>query len=634
MLSPDQQMEELKAAGNEEFSRGQLDRALQCYTDALNVPNSDSSSHQSKARIYGNRSLINGKLGNLEASLLDANHCVSLDKNWPKGYYRLGMAFDNMQQHSEAMMAFELGLAFLSDGDGDKKLEQEFNKKIKALQQNQDDAQNVVKLEEVRRATVTADTLAVTLDRQKVSDDCEGGVGNIYVRSLSEGIDNRGVFAKKRIPAKRVILAVPRAMMLTLQVARQESSICRKLDSAVRSQALRLLSPNHCFFAVFMLGDTGRFRDYCDSLPRDLSCMPVFWSSDELTLLRGSHFLQKIEDKKMSILRDYDEIVRVVPEFFELATIEAFTAKRMLVNSRVFATEIDGVETMAMVPLVDMLNHKRPPQTEWYFDNNTQSFLLASTQLIAAHDELFDSYGAKCNSRYLLNYGFTSPDNRDADGTCYNEFSFKLSLDIQDPTYKIKERMMTSRDEGFSTDPCTSWRLNLSMHFETESNLNSFCFARFIFASPREMTHLPRRLPSRGEGFSYPSDGSRGNIVMPISVANETAVLQCFKEKAAYQLSLFDTSLEEDYERRPQLVPLSNEWNACNLLIGEKEVCHYVLDLCDDCCRMFAMNYQQATEYVQSRKKQHIMNSEANAVENEIVDYLEKICLPLMKRER
>lgn len=121
---------------------------------------------------------------------------------------------------------------------------------------------------------------------------------------------------------------------------------------------------------------------------------------------------------------------------------------------------------------------------------------------------------------------------------------------------------------------------------------------------------------------------------MPISVANETAVLQSFKDKAVAQLSLFDTSLEEDYKRRPYLKPLSNEWNACNLLIGEKEVCNYAVNLCDDCCRMFAMSYQQASEYVRSRKKEHIlMNAEANAVENEIVDYLEKICLPLMKRE-
>ena len=125
---------------------------------------------------------------------MDANQCVSLDKNWPKGYYRLGMAFSNLQQPSEAMMAFELGLAFLSDGDEDKMLEQEFNKKIKALQRNEADAQNVVKQDEVRRATVTTETMAATLDRRKEGDNCEGGVANIYVRTLSEGNTRTWIF--------------------------------------------------------------------------------------------------------------------------------------------------------------------------------------------------------------------------------------------------------------------------------------------------------------------------------------------------------------------------------------------------------------------------------------------------------
>ena len=107
----------------------------------------------------------------------------------------------------------------------------------------------------------------------------------------------------------------------------------------------------------------------------------------------------------------------------------------------------------------------------------------------------------------------------------------------------------------------TSWRLSMSMHFETLSNLNAFCFARFVFASvrirlvsilllvtllsllcrmlslqPREMSRLPRRLPSRRDGFTPPSSNSSGNIVMPISVANESAVLKSFKDKAITQV--------------------------------------------------------------------------------------------------
>ena len=65
-----------------------------------------------------------------------------------------------------------------------------------------------------------------------------------------------------------------------------------------------------------------------------------------------------------------------------------------------------------MVPVVDMLNHKRPPITEWKFDDETDSFVLTASVDISRNDQLFDSYGAKCNSRYLLNYGFTCEDNK------------------------------------------------------------------------------------------------------------------------------------------------------------------------------------------------------------------------------
>ena len=52
----------------------------------------------------------------------------------------------------------------------------------------------------------------------------------------------------------------------------------------------------------------------------------------------------------------------------------------------------------------------------------------------------------------------------------------------------------------------------------------------------REMSYLPRAVPPRREGFTLPSATERGNIVKPISVANEMAVWQLFKEKALAQV--------------------------------------------------------------------------------------------------
>lgn len=84
---------------------------------------------------------------------------------------------------------------------------------------------------------------------------------------------------------------------------------------------------------------------------------------------------------------------------------------RLLVCSRVFGIMMDRVKTDAMVPLADMLNHHIPKQTSWYYCDRSRGFIIQSMKDIPLGAEIFDSYGQKCNSRFLLNYGFTLPSN-------------------------------------------------------------------------------------------------------------------------------------------------------------------------------------------------------------------------------
>ena len=51
-------------------------------------------------------------------------------------------------------------------------------------------------------------------------------------------------------------------------------------------------------------------------------------------------------------------------------------------------------------------------------------------------DEVYDSYGKKCNSRFLLNYGFINLNN-DA-----NEFPFKIYYNLEDPLVNVKKEMI------------------------------------------------------------------------------------------------------------------------------------------------------------------------------------------------
>ena len=83
----------------------------------------------------------------------------------------------------------------------------------------------------------------------------------------------------------------------------------------------------------------------------------------------------------------------------------------MLVCSRVFGIVMNRVKTDAMVPLADMLNHHIPKQTSWYYCDAEEGFVIQALKAIPMGTEIFDSYGQKCNSRFLLSYGFTLPDN-------------------------------------------------------------------------------------------------------------------------------------------------------------------------------------------------------------------------------
>lgn len=130
----------------------------------------------------------------------------------------------------------------------------------------------------------------------------------------------------------------------------------------------------------------------------------------------------------------------------------------MCVCSRNFGIIVDGIRTSAMVPYADMLNHFRPRevrypnlsiayndlhfslslQTKWAYDGGRRAFTITSLQPIGSGQQVYDSYGQKCNHRFLLNYGFSIENNCEADGFCPNEVPFKFALDLQDELRDIK----------------------------------------------------------------------------------------------------------------------------------------------------------------------------------------------------
>jgi histone-lysine N-methyltransferase SETD3 len=58
-----------------------------------------------------------------------------------------------------------------------------------------------------------------------------------------------------------------------------------------------------------------------------------------------------------------------------------------------------------------MLNHRKPKQTSWMYSDEKEGFIIETDEDIGRGEMVFDSYGRKCNSRFLLNYGFILDDN-------------------------------------------------------------------------------------------------------------------------------------------------------------------------------------------------------------------------------
>lgn len=165
------------------------------------------------------------------------------------------------------------------------------------------------------------------------------------------------------------------------------------------------------------------FKPYYEILPKTLSNMPVFWQPHEIQYLQGSYLIEQIEERNTAIEADYEAICSLVPEFRSISTLHEFKWARMCVCSRNFGLVINGIQTAALVPYADMLNHYRPRETKWQFDDSLQSFTVVALQQIHMGAQVYDSYGRKCNHRFLLNYGFSVENNIEADGFCPNEVS-------------------------------------------------------------------------------------------------------------------------------------------------------------------------------------------------------------------
>ena len=103
-------------------------------------------------------------------------------------------------------------------------------------------------------------------------------------------------------------------------------------------------------------------------------------------------FLYQILEKKEDMKSDYAILCKYLPDFKQFSYLK-FCQARLLISSRIFGISINDNKTDVLAPFADLLNHKRPRQTQWYYDDKLESFVIQATEDIQEGSEIFANGG-------------------------------------------------------------------------------------------------------------------------------------------------------------------------------------------------------------------------------------------------
>ena len=349
---------------------------------------------------------------------------------------------------------------------------------------------------------------------------------------------------------KDVLIRVPIEALMTLDGARNS-----KFGVYFTPQLEKKLnSPHHSLLSTFMLteidkGAKSKWKYYFDFLPASYNNFPIFYGEKEFSYLKGTQFLELVQKKMKEMKEDYDLLTNVIPGYSKY-DYDLFRKMREVISSRVFGVTIKGKKNDIIAPYADMLNHKRPRRTHWNYDDACNAFVIKGVSNVKKGDEVFDSYGIKCNSRFLLNYGFTVENNED------NEFKIILILNESSPYFKEKMEYLGGKNYAK--------KFSLVLNLSDSKIIQFFSFLRFILYNKPNFKDI--------------------DTTRPTSVQNEICLFTKLKEIMNKYLSKYPTTLDYDIEyfKSNGNNMGFNEYNCYVIRIGEKKILNYYLNMSND----------------------------------------------------
>ena len=528
----------------------------------------------------GSASLI--ELERYQDALDDSKKALEIDSSYMKAYMRKAEAERELLLNDDALKTLEHAIS--TDQ------ESEYGQLSEMYEEHKKEYEDDHQIEDTDPQKIRFDKLEQWLH--------EGGSKYDKLKIRFYNPIYRGVHAARKIKAGEEILLIPKKQIMTLEMA--ESSILGK-KMMNHNMKMRLLSPKHSFLTTFILqeleqGEESYFFPFIDILPKTFENFPIFFSPEEKVFLEGSPFLNQVEEKIEDIKQDYNLICENVPEY-ERFGIKEFSEIRMMVSSRIFGMKIEGKKTDGFVPMADMLNHKRPKQTTWTYTDEKEGFSIDAIVDVERNDEIFDSYGKKCNSRFFLNYGFIVRNN-DA-----NEVPLKIFYPPGDKYKQLKQDMIN--------DESDFKKFRVSANLRDSNMYEFFSWARFVEFDENYTILVDFQARTANKNSHHddsddehddPNKGFKAKELPPLSIRNEKKVIMRMKLESATLLSKYPTTLEEDIEflkndeegSGPEPLKSDNLRNSILMRSGEKAVLKYLIECADIFYPMFDMTLQEA----------------------------------------
>jgi len=354
-----------------------------------------------------------------------------------------------------------------------------------------------------------------------VSPESSWGRAAHPLRVESETTDDfepsgRGLIARKQTTQGEAVLQIPMRLVMTK-------------EKAVKELGAELIEPLGEYIALALLlvherakGDASMWAPYIDLLPSTEEVGQSFtWGEEELALLQGSPVVESTRSFQAKLRAEYETVQQLSSAYpqvlpSDVHTWEAFEWAMSMLFSR--GINLREIETLALVPYADLINHSPYAQTFFMLGSiplsSEKEVVLYGDRAYARNDQVLVSYGQKSNQELLLLYGFV------IDRNLFDQVDLRVAVDPSDPRYDEKAAFL--RSQGLNTE--MAFPLLIDRYSSELMEFLRLCCLRASDASNLE-------------SLSYNE---------PISIANEKAALTALRDGCLAALDEYPQSEEED----------------------------------------------------------------------------------------